>query len=258
MSTSKTNLFVVVAVSAVLAIAGAVFFNRDQPAETRETVYEPETSSAVAGTEARSLDSDGVSDFETPAASDDLDEIERLEQERWKISRGFITDETRYLTRLSTAELDMMIAQGSTQAMRTRGGRLLDDPDAMFTLFEDAIVLGDLPALLTAASVWPHQGVKSGRNLLAVSDDAITNMLALMLTAQLRGDNLLTPVWRDRLLEGVEITEVQVTDACVAAHTLLDRLEAERARRGLPPFDNTPSPYGDDWRDSGPIGAICS
>ena len=44
--------------------------------------------------------------------------------------------------------------------------------------------------------------VRSGRELLAVSDDSAVNMLAIMLAAQLRGDNVLTPEWKDRLPTG--------------------------------------------------------
>ena len=46
--------------------------------------------------------------------------------------------------------------------------------------------------------------VRSGRELLAVSDDSAVNMLAIMLAAQLRGDNVLTPERKDRLPTGVD------------------------------------------------------
>jgi hypothetical protein len=243
----------------ILGLGAALLLHREPPPENTNTDDELATENPTVSPDHESLRGTLTIPIDDTATerSDDLSELEVLEQERWKISRGFITDETRYLTRLSAGELDMMIEQGSTQAMRIRGARLLNNPVKMFQLFEDAIVLGDIPALLTAASVWPPQGVASGSQLLTVSEDPVVNMLAMMLTAQLRGDNLLTPEWKDRLLTGVDLTHRQVAEACSASYDLLEKLESERARKGLPPFDNDPSPHGEKWTGSSPISATC-
>ncbi len=251
-------------VSSIIAIAIAfVVVSKPENAEVTSDVIVSRVAEGNRNQQATALA------FNLPGSIDDAESIgeavegqltpnQLLDQEEWKVSRGFITDETRFIRKLPANDLDMLIEQGSTVAMRVRGARLLSDPGNMFRLFEDAIVLGDIPALLTAASLWPSQGVSSDRELLAVSDDSTVNMLAIMLTAKLRGDNVLTPEWQSRLLTGVDLSDAQVAKACTAAQRLLDRLEAERATRGLPPFDNSPSPHGEDWQDASPISATCN
>ena len=249
--TLKLALFTVIAVIVLIGTVSLFDYGNEGPMPTPDVGAERDLVESPAPI---------VPEVAVPVVVEDsgeLNEIQMFEQERWKASRGFMAEESRYLRRLSRDQLDILIDQGNSRAIRIRASRMLKDPENMFRLYEEAIVLGDVPALLSAASVWHTHGVRSGNELFAVNEDPFVNLLAMVLTARLRGDNVLATDWQDRLLAGVELTEAQVSASCSAAHVILNRLELERTRRGLPPFDNTPSPHGQDWRDTGPIGSTC-
>ena len=188
----------------------------------------------------------------TPVAADEstvLEEsIQALEQEKWEASRGYFSEETRYIRSESTENLKRLAEQGNTHALRQLGARSFTrQPQLALAYYEHAVVLGDTPALITASSIWADQRVSlETKSMFAGTQDPPINSLALALTAVKRGDNVVATRYLDSLLSEVDFTEDMINDACVAADSIYRSLSDKRAALGLPEFDNTPSPYGDN------------
>lgn len=240
---------------AVLVIAGTVtvywtYFDADTDEQSDQHAADAGNGAEAADSAAANvgvLHADIASiDTDEPTGLDDA--LRALEQEKWKISRGYFTEETRYIRSASIESLKMLADQGSTHALRQLGARSISrNPRLALAYYEHAVLLGDTPALLTVSSVWANQRVYSETNsLFAGTQDPPINALALALTAIKRGDNVVAPRYLESLLTLEDFTDDMINDACIAADHIYQALSAKRAGLGHPGFDNTPSPYGDD------------
>jgi len=256
---NKRGVYAVLTV-AVLA-AGYMLLVQPWPDNTRPINSQPERAVLDSASEPLGEPEEPTAGaLSTPAPGNaELDADAELEQRRWKVSRGFLTDETRYLRRQSDAQLNVLVEQGSTQALRILAGRqLTKDPQKMIAMLEEAIVQGDVPALLTVASTWSNPNVHRSADAFQLSPEPQVSTLALILTAQLRGDNVLAPGQLSQAFDDYQFDDRQIQDACGAARALYRTLENKRAEAGLPPFDNSPSPHGMQYPAGDHIAGTCS
>ena len=183
-----------------------------------------------------------------------------LEQKRWELSRGYDNEEVSNLRKLGPEELMMLVEQGNNTAMRVIGNRsFVKSPNRMLSFNERAIVNGNLPALLSVAVSWsnPYVANAEAATTFKVAEDPSVNTLALVLAAQLRGDNIKAPELLDQTMGDYIFSEEQIAESCAAAHIFISRVEAKRLESGLPRFDNSPSPLGMDYSPSDHTAATC-
>lgn len=202
---------------------------------------EPDSSSAVAD-----------------AKSGKASAIDITRQEAWERERGYMSAETMHLRSLDEGQLRELIAQGNTAAMTTLAGRYLTiDPRKMLELYERAAVLGSTSAIVTASSVWASPWISQNVSTMRVSENPPVNMLAILLAAQLRGDNILTPERLQQLKTDYSFTESEIEEACAGAVRLYRQLEARRLALGQNYFDNAPSPLGQEYEEGNHTSATC-
>ncbi|HZX22232.1 MAG TPA: hypothetical protein VFF18_01740 [Woeseiaceae bacterium] len=202
---------------------------------------EPDSSSAVAD-----------------AKSGKPSAIDITRQEAWERERGYMSAERMHLRSLDEGQLQELIAQGNTEAITTLAGRYLTiDPRKMMELYEQAAVLGSTSALVSASSVWASPWISQNVSTMRVSENPPVNMLAMLLAAQLRGDNVLVPQRLRQLKTDYSFTESEIAEACEGAVRLYRQLEARRLALGQNYFDNTPSPLGQEYEEGNHTSATC-
>jgi len=263
MTSTTAKLISIVALVAVAAIFFVTMFSSqpesaDRPDSQASRSPASTAEQVTAGQNDNGGTTEGISDSPGNSGGEVSDANVELAQEKWKISRGYLTEESRYLRRESDEQLEALIAQGNIQALRILASRQLSkDPSKMIGMLEEAVVQGDIPALLTAAGSWSSLYVHITANSFYVSVRPDVNTLALILTAQLRGDNVLAPQQLDQAFTDYNYDDQSVQEACKAARALYLDLEKERLDQGYPPFDNTPSPYGRPFKSGDYISATC-
>ena len=179
-------------------------------------------------------------------------------QEAWERERGYMSAERMHLRSLDEGQLQELIAQGNTAAITTLAGRHLTiDPREMMELYEQAAVLGSTSALVSASSVWASPWISQNVSTMRVSENPPVNMLAMLLAAQLRGDNVLVPRRLQQLRIDYGFNESEIAEACEGAVRLYQQLEARRLALGQNYFDNTPSPLGQEYEEGNHTSATC-
>ncbi|WP_405223704.1 hypothetical protein [Lentisalinibacter sediminis] len=213
----------------------------ERDSSSPQDMGEPDSSSAVADAQSSK-----------PSA------LAITRQEAWERERGYMSAERTHLRSLDEGQLQELIAQGNTAAITTLAGRYLTiDPRKMMELYEQAAVLGSTSALVSASSVWASPWISQNVSTMRVSDNPPVNMLAMLLAAQLRGDNVLVPRRLQQLKTDYSFTEAEIAEACAGAVRLYRQLEARRLALGQNYFDNTPSPLGQEYEEGNHIGATC-
>jgi hypothetical protein len=259
----NNRLIASAAVAAVLAVSAIAWllrgasppdrFDSKPPAVTKtvETVgggssSPPDVEAPVSSTPVATPESGG------PSAMD------LARQEAWERERGYVTAQRIDLRSLDEGQLRELIAQGNTAAITTLAGRhLTTDPKKMMELYEQAAVLGSTSALVSASSVWASPWISENVSTMRVSDNPPVNILAMLLAAQLRGDNLLVPERLQQLKIDYSFTESEIGEACAAAVRLYRQLEARRLALGQNYFDNTPSPLGQEYEEGNHVRGTC-
>jgi len=223
------------------AVVGNIVETSERVSSSRPDMGAPDSSSSVADAQSGS-----------PSALD----ITR--QEAWERERGYISAGRTHLESFNEGQLRDLAAQGNTAAIAIMAGRYLTiDPRKMMELYEQAAVLGSTSALVSASSVWASPWISQNVSTMRVSDNPPVNMLAMLLAAQLRGDNVLVPERLQQLKTDYSFTESEIEEACAAAVRLYRQLEAKRLALGQNYFDNTPGPMGQEYAEGNYMSGTC-
>ncbi|WP_405240262.1 hypothetical protein [Lentisalinibacter orientalis] len=179
-------------------------------------------------------------------------------QEAWERERGYMSAGRTHLESFNEGQLRDLAAQGNTAAIAILAGRYLTvDPREMMELYEQAAVLGSTSALVSASSVWASPWISQNVSTMRVSDNPPVNMLAMLLAAQLRGDNVLAPERLQQMKTDYSFTESEIAEACEGAVRLYRQLKARRLELGQNYFDNTPSALGQEYEEGSHTSATC-
>ncbi len=246
--------FFVFCAALILAVAGYFLLLHDDsrpldPATAtgnRSTTVAEENAPTKPEEKPASVDQVPPSDAEAYMTQEDKEE-----QQRWKVERGYAPGNTRDYFDLTDQELRDLADAGNLLAMQFLASKIsITDPGESLKLFEEAAVHGSTMALVTAAETIRFHDLHN----LALSQmegfEPAIESLKYAYVAEMRGDNVSGGVKKWHVIDHFNLDERDAARACAKARALYRSLEEQRLSLLGQQFDNSPSRFGVQSRNS--------